>query len=142
MKKIVAVNAGPRKGWNTDQLIKAAAEGATENGAEIEYFDLFKLEKYTGCVSCFACKTERSFGTCACHDGLTPVLEAIRNADGVTIGSPNYLSNMTASFHALYERLIFQWLTYNAQEPCCNQRPIPVLSCGNTQQVKDYSKNN
>ena len=65
MKKIVAVNAGPRKGWNTDQLIKAAAEGATENGAEIEYFDLFKLEKYTGCVSCFACKTERSFGTCA-----------------------------------------------------------------------------
>ena len=127
MKKIVAINAGPRKGWNTDQLIKAAAEGATENGAEIEYFNLFKLEKYTGCVSCFACKTECSFGTCACHDGLTPVLEAIRNADGLIIGSPNYLSNMTASFHALYERLIFQWLTYNAQEPCCNQRPIPVL---------------
>ena len=34
---------------------------------------------------------------------------------------------MTASFRALYERLIFQNLTYNVENPCCNQNPIPVL---------------
>ena len=34
---------------------------------------------------------------------------------------------MTASFRALYERLIFQNLTYNVETPCCNPRPIPVL---------------
>ena len=28
MAKIVAVNAGPRKGWNTDILVKEAAAGA------------------------------------------------------------------------------------------------------------------
>lgn len=55
------------------------------------------------------------------------MLDAIREADGLIIGSPNYLSNMTASFRALYERLIFQNLTYNAQKPCCNEQPIPVL---------------
>jgi len=27
-KKIVAVNAGPRKGWNTDTLISEAIKGA------------------------------------------------------------------------------------------------------------------
>ena len=27
-KKIIAVNAGPRKGWNTDTLITEASEGA------------------------------------------------------------------------------------------------------------------
>ena len=43
------------------------------------------------------------------------------------IGSPNYLSNLTASFRALYERLIFQNLTYNAETPCCNEHPISVL---------------
>lgn len=32
MKKMIAINAGPRKGWNTDQVIKAAARGAEEAG--------------------------------------------------------------------------------------------------------------
>lgn len=180
MKKIIAVNAGPRKGWNTDQLIKAVAQGAEETGCEVEYIDLFRLEKYTGCISCFGCKQEKTFGQCVCKDGLTDVLDKIRTADGLIIGSPNYLGNLTASFRALYERLVFQVLTYNREAPCCNTHKIPVvlimtsncdekmydatgyaallaqykgtldtfvgptevLTCGDTLQVKDYSKYN
>ena len=126
-KKIVVVNAGPRMGWNTDTLLKVASKGAEEAGAEIERFDLFRLEKYTGCISCFGCKRKKFKGHCICRDGLTPVLDAIREADGLIIGSPNYLSELTASFRALYERLIFQNLTYRVEEPCCNDRMIPVL---------------
>ena len=126
-KKVVVVNAGPRRGWNTDTLLTEAARGAEASGAIIERFDLFRLEKYTGCISCFGCKREKNKGRCICRDGLTPVLDAIREADGLIIGSPNYLSNMTASFRALYERLIFQNLTYNVEKPCCNEHPIPVL---------------
>ena len=126
-KKIVVVNAGPRKGWNTDTLLNEAARGAEAAGAEVVRFDLFRLERYTGCISCFGCKKERFKGHCICRDGLTPVLDAIREADGLIIGSPNYLSDLTASFRALYERLIFQNLTYNRETPCCNDRFIPVL---------------
>ena len=126
-KKIIAVNAGPRTGWNTDTLISEAVRGAESAGAEVTKFDLFRLEKYTGCISCFGCKRERNKGRCICRDGLTPVLDAIRESDGLIIGSPNYLSEMTASFRALYERLVFQNLTYNRETPCCNSRPIPVL---------------
>ena len=126
-RKIIAVNAGPRKGWNTDTLITEASKGAESAGAAVERYDLFRLEKYTGCISCFGCKKEKNKGHCICRDGLTPVLDAIRESDGLIIGSPNYLSEMTASFRALYERLIFQSLTYNAQNPCCNQRRVPVL---------------
>ncbi len=125
--KIVVVHAGPRKGWNTDTVISNAAKGAEDAGAEIIRFDLFRLEKYTGCISCFGCKKEQSRGHCICRDGLTPVLDAIREADGLIIGSPNYLGELTASFRALYERLIFQNLTYNMETPCCNERMIPVL---------------
>lgn len=127
MSKIVVVNAGPRKGWNTDTLLTEAAKGAESASAEIQRFDLFRLEKYTGCISCFGCKKEKFIGHCICKDGLTQVLDAIREADGLIIGSPNYLSELTASFRALYERLIFQNLTYNLDRPCCNQHPIPVL---------------
>ena len=126
-KKIVAVNAGPRMGWNTETLISEASKGAESVGAEVERFNLFKLEKYTGCISCFGCKKNKYRGHCICKDGLKPVLDAIREADGLIIGSPNYLSELTASFRALYERLIFQNLTYNAEAPCCNEHPIPVL---------------
>lgn len=126
-RKIVVVNTGPRSGWNTDTLITEAGKGAESAGAEIIRFDLFKLEKYTGCISCFGCKKEKFKGRCICRDGLTAVLDAIREADGLIIGSPNYLSELTASFRALYERLIFQNLTYNLEKPCCNERPIPVL---------------
>ena len=126
-KKIVAVNAGPRKGWNTDTLIDEAIKGAESAGAEVVKFDLFRLEKYTGCISCFGCKKEKFKGHCVCKDGLTPVLDAIREADGLIIGSPNYLSELTASFRALYERLIFQNLTYDLETPCCNEKRIPVL---------------
>lgn len=126
-KTIVAVNAGPRKGWNTDTLVCEAARGAESAGATVKKFDLYKLEKYTGCISCFGCKKEKFKGHCICRDGLTEVLDAIREADGLIIGSPNYLSEMTASFRALYERLIFQSLTYNLETPCCNQNVIPVL---------------
>ena len=126
-KKIVAVNAGPRMGWNTETLIKEASKGAESAGASVQRFDLFRLEKYTGCISCFGCKKEKFKGHCICRDGLTPVLDAIRESDGLIIGSPNYLGDVTASFRALYERLIFQNLTYNMEHYCCNERFIPVL---------------
>ncbi len=93
----------------------------------MERFDLFRLERYTGCVSCFGCKTDKYKGHCVCRDGLTPVLDAIRESDGLIIGSPNYLSELTASFRALYERLVFQNLTYNRESPCCSLRAVPVL---------------
>lgn len=126
-RTIVAVNAGPRTGWNTDTLVTRASEGAQSRGAVVERFDLYRLERYTGCVSCFGCKKEKFKGHCVCRDGLTPVLDAIRESDGLIVGSPNYLGELTASFRALYERLVFQSLTYNLETPCCSARPVPVL---------------
>ncbi len=127
MKHVIAVNAGPRKGWNTDLLIQKAAEGAKEAGAEVETVDLYSLSKFTGCRSCFACKREPNVGRCIIRDGLSEVLEKIRSADALIIGSPNYLGELSAEFRALYERLVFQSLTYNLEKPCCNERLIPVL---------------
>ena len=126
-KNVVAINASPRKGWNTDTLICEAARGAEEAGTTVQKFDLYKLERFTGCISCFGCKRQKTKGQCICRDGLKPVLDAIREADALIIGSPNYLSELSASFRALYERLIFQSLTYNLENPSCNEHPIPVL---------------
>ncbi len=127
MKHITAVNASPRTGWNTASLVRAAADGAAAAEAEVTYFDLYKLEKFTGCISCFGCKLDPNKGRCICRDGLAPVLEAIRGSDGLILGSPNYLGDVSAGFRALYERLIFQSLTYKKEPRSYNSRRIPVL---------------
>ena len=70
MKRIVAVNASPRVKWNTAQLVREAAAGAQDAGAEVEVVDLYKLDAFTGCRSCFHCKLEKYEGTCVIKDGL------------------------------------------------------------------------
>ena len=83
MKKIIAINASPRTTWNTAQLVQSAADGAADAGAEIEIIDLYKLDAFMGCRSCFACMTEKHYGTCMIKDGLTETLAKLREADGV-----------------------------------------------------------
>lgn len=43
------------------------------------------------------------------------------------IGTPNYLGDVSAAFRALYERLIFQSLTYKVEPRSYNKHLIPVL---------------
>jgi len=127
MTKIVAINGSPRNGWNTDMLIDEAVKGAESKGAEVIKFDLYKLDKFTGCISCFGCKRDAHKGECVCKDGLKPVLDAVKDADGIIMGAPNYFGDLCAEFKLFYERLVFPYLTYNTEEPCCNTRMIPVL---------------
>jgi len=138
MKKIIAINCSPRSAWNTATLVREAAKGAETQGAEVTVIDLYKLEKFTGCVSCFGCKLPQNLGKCVCRDGLAPVLGAIRNADGLSIGSPNYLGDVTAGFRALFERLIFQSLTYKTEFRSYNQRRIPVLMIMTSNAPEDF----
>lgn len=127
MKHIVAVNASPRTTWNTAALVKEAARGVESQGAQTEHFDLYRQEPFTGCVSCFGCKQAGHLGTCVRKDGLSPILDAIRTADGLIVGSPNYLGDLSAGFRALYERLIFQSLSYKTEPGSYRKKKIPVL---------------
>ena len=127
MKRVVAINASPRANWNTAKLIREAARGAESEGAEVKFYDLYRLEKFTGCVSCFGCKLPATLGKCVYRDGLAPVLEDIRAADGLILGTPNYLGDVSAGFRALYERLIFQFISYKKEPARYIGRQMPVL---------------
>ena len=128
MKKIIAVNGSPRQGWNTDLMVKEAAKGAESAGAETEVVQLYKLEKTAGCMSCFGCKTEKNLGRCVYPDDFKPLLDRIREADGLILGTPIYLGDIAAGLRCLYERLIFQYVAYQKDRRISNNsRKIPVL---------------
>ena len=75
MKKVVVLNAGPRKNFNTAKMLKAAQKGAETAGAQTEFFDLYDYD-FKGCRSCLACqrKDSKTNGVCAVKDDLRPIL--------------------------------------------------------------------
>jgi multimeric flavodoxin WrbA len=113
---IIAINGSPRKGWNTHTLLTKALAGAEAEGAKTTLINLYDL-KFSGCISCFECKRRdgANLGRCALRDDLSPVLEQIAACDALILGSPIYLSEVTASMRALIERLAFQYLTYSKE---------------------------
>jgi multimeric flavodoxin WrbA len=111
----MAFNGSPRKrNWNTVTLLKKALEGSASEGAETELVQLYALN-FSGCLSCFACKKidRKTDGICAIQDDLTPVLDRVRDADALIIGTPVYYGTETASTRALLERLFFPYNDYS-----------------------------
>lgn len=113
MKKVVVLNASPRKNFNTAQILKETQKGAEAQGAEVEFFNLYDYS-FTGCRSCFACQRKNSVtnGICALKDDIQPILEKCINADAIIIGSPVYFSYPTGVFRSFVERLMFANHTY------------------------------
>jgi len=125
--KVIAINGSPRKKWNTATLLEKALEGAVSEGAETELIHLYDLN-FKGCTSCFACKLKggKSYGKCAMNDELTPVLEKLKDADAVILGSPIYLGNSTGEMRSFMERYIFPYLVYSANPRSLYPKNIPV----------------
>ena len=112
-KKVIVLNASPRKNFNTAQMLKKAQKGAESTGARVEYFNLYDYN-FLGCRSCFACQRKGSTteGICAIKDDIRPILEKCINADAIIIGSPVYFSYPTGVFRSFTERLLFANHTY------------------------------
>lgn len=125
--KVIAINGSPRKKWNTATLLEKALEGAASEGAETEMIHLYDLN-FKGCTSCFACKLKdgKSYGKCAVKDDLTPVLEKLKDADAVVLGSPIYLGNSTGEMRSFMERYVFPYLVYSNETPTLYPKNIPV----------------
>jgi multimeric flavodoxin WrbA len=115
MKKIVIIDGGPRKTFNTASMLQKFAEGASSvsNEIEVKTVRLYALD-YKGCMSCMACKIKgKASQVCKYKDALTPVLEEIAQADGLVLGSPIYFGDVTGQMRTFLERLAFPWLSYN-----------------------------
>ena len=112
--KVLAINGSPRKGWNTDTLLKKALEGAASAGAETEMVHLYDL-KFRGCISCLGCKLRKEPrpNRCILRDDLTAVLDKAHEAEAVILGSPIYFSEITGEARSFLERFLFQYLNYD-----------------------------
>jgi multimeric flavodoxin WrbA len=128
MKKIMIIDGGPRKNFNTASMLQKIAEGAGSVSGEIEVktVRLYGLD-YKGCMSCMACKIKgKASNVCKFKDALTPILEEIAEADGLVLGSPIYFGDVTGQMRTFLERLAFPWLSYNDYSMTAPKR-MPVI---------------
>lgn len=113
--KAVIVNGSPRRRGNTAELCGAFKSGIREANPECEIMEVALNDmKFRGCQSCFSCKLKGSvrYGQCALSDELSPVLEAVSDADCLVVASPIYLMDVSSATKAFLERICFSLGSY------------------------------
>jgi multimeric flavodoxin WrbA len=98
--KILGLCGSPRKGGNTEFLVKEALQTARQEGAETELYSLAgkNIAPCQGCRSCS--KTAR----CRIEDDMQELYPKLLEADGIIFGTPVYFYNMTSLTKAVIDR--------------------------------------
>ncbi len=103
--KIIALNGTYRPGETTTRLAAKALEGAASAGAHTEMVVL-KEHTIEFCRNCLACyqDLESEIAPCPIEDDVRPILEKIRDADGIILASPVHSGFVTGLMVSFLER--------------------------------------
>jgi len=101
--KVVAINGSARKDGNTAILLGTVMHELESEGIETELVQL-SGKKIHGCVACRECSRNKD-GKCGQkNDDGNAVLETMAQADGILLGSPTYVADVTPEIKALIDR--------------------------------------
>ncbi len=101
--KVVAFNGSARKDGNTAILLDLVLGELRQEGIETEMIQL-SGKKIHGCVACRRCFARKD-GRCAQkNDDGNKLIEKMVAADGILLGSPTYVSDISPEIKALIDR--------------------------------------
>jgi len=101
--KALAINGSPRKGGNTEILLKKVLAPLAAAGWEIEFVQVGGTNIH-GCRACYQCRKGKN-GRCAHDDDFfNPCFEKMVAADAIILGSPTYFTDVSAEMKALLDR--------------------------------------
>jgi multimeric flavodoxin WrbA len=100
--KILGINASPKgEKSQTRRLVMGVLEGARQAGADVTFIDICSLDIHY----CTACGTCYAKGECIHDDDFPALLEKMLDADGIVLGSPNYIQQVTAQLKTILDRM-------------------------------------
>jgi multimeric flavodoxin WrbA len=107
--KILALYATYRRNGTTTSLVNKALEGAEMVGAQTEHLLLkdYDIRYCTNCLKCYG-DLESEIAPCTHDDDMTFILEKIKEADGVLLGSPVHIGFVTGLMFVFMERIAFR----------------------------------
>ena len=101
--KVIAFNGSPRKGGNTEIMLKTALTALEAEGIETELIQLAN-KKMEGCIACYGCFEKKNHRCVIKNDDMNECIEKMESADGIIIGSPTYFANVTSKVKSLIDR--------------------------------------
>jgi len=101
MPKTLLISGSPKPEGNTAQLMNECAKVIRENGVEAEVvsFAGMKIESCTACGKC------SETGRCDIQDGLNEIIDKVRVAEGLIVGSPVYFGTARGDIMAALQRI-------------------------------------
>lgn len=104
--KAIAINGSPRKGGNTEVLLKAALEPLAQAGWDTELVRIGGKDIH-GCRACFKCWETQDKRCVFGKDAFNAVFEKVLDADALILGSPTYFADVSAEMKAFMDRAGF-----------------------------------
>ena len=100
--KVLGINCSPRKGGNTEILIKEVFKSLEANGIKTEFFQLGG-KKVNGCIACMKCRKAKDGRCHQKNDKLNECIKKMVKADGIIIGTPTYFADLSTEAKALID---------------------------------------
>jgi multimeric flavodoxin WrbA len=101
--KAVAINGSPRKGGNTEILLKKVLAPLAAAGWETEFVQMGG-KPIRGCQACYQCFKKKNSRCSQKDDFFNPCFEKMVAADAIILGSPTYFTDVSAEMKALLDR--------------------------------------
>ena len=104
--KIVGICGSPRRGGNTEILLKEALRGASQASAEVEEIVL-RDKTISPCLEIYGCTKD---GQCVIKDDFQEVATKMTQADGLILASPIFFYTVSAHTKMLIDRCQSLWI--------------------------------
>ena len=101
--EVIAFNGSSRKDGNTAILLNLVFEELKKEEIETELIQLAG-ETLSGCIACYKCAENKDQKCAVVKDRMNEYIPKMKEAQGILLGSPTYISDMTANMKALIER--------------------------------------
>ena len=104
--KVLLINGSPRANGNTARALKEVSDTLAAEGIDTETVWAGNKPVH-GCIACYQCKA-RSLGKCVFgDDAANVIIEKLKEADGIVIGSPVYYGMPNGTVLSFMQRLFY-----------------------------------
>jgi len=105
--KVVLVNGSPNANGCTFTGLGIIKEQLAANGVDSEIFQVGN-KAVIGCTACRVCKQPGRVGNCVFdNDMVNTVAQALREADGIILGSPVHFAAASGAATSFFDRLFY-----------------------------------
>jgi len=130
--RILAVAGSPHRPSNSEALMQAAIEGASERGdVEVRVFHVARM-MISPCRACGGCNQT---GLCVIRDEMQELYPLLRGAERMIIASPIFFGSVSAWLKAVFDRCQACWSEKYLVKQCVAPRPpgrrgLFLATCG------------